>query len=402
MTNEATHYETLGVSIDADQSEIKKAYRELVLAEHPDKVQQNFKHDAPDATAEVKAANALAKIEAITAANEKLKRINGAYSILKNNEKRAEYDRTLPNNPPSNVKQSDTSTNTQSNAKQANFSSTGNNNTSFKPGNKRTNSFTQNNSGSRHDERSRQEYYEQADKKRRKEEAERAYKAFNTANANQSNFSSTQNNNTSFKPENKRSSSFTQTNSGSRTNERSRQQDYEQANKKRRNEEAEKAKQAEKVFKAFDTTHANNKRCAPETPETYKSSKTSAQKNTNPAPDYKTNYIFINKKTPLPQTITTLPTKFYFSNRPLISLYKRFENYFKQSPPDANVKLDHNKSNGPYISVKSDNPVVLEDMVHALQNQAVMLLLIAVLTSGMNNQNNDSQANHPISPGFRH
>lgn len=63
------YYDTLGVSRDASETELKKAYRQLALKYHPDR-------------------NAGGK-----ASEEKFKEINEAYSCLRNSEKRANYDR---------------------------------------------------------------------------------------------------------------------------------------------------------------------------------------------------------------------------------------------------------------------------------------------------------------------
>jgi len=61
-------YEILGVSRNASQEEIRKAYLKLAHKYHPDKTGGD------------------------KAAEEKLKEVNGAYDILKNPEKRAQYD----------------------------------------------------------------------------------------------------------------------------------------------------------------------------------------------------------------------------------------------------------------------------------------------------------------------
>lgn len=67
--SKADYYETLGVSRDASADEMKKAYRKLAVKYHPDK-------NPDDATAEAK-----------------FKEISEAYDVLKDDEKRAAYDR---------------------------------------------------------------------------------------------------------------------------------------------------------------------------------------------------------------------------------------------------------------------------------------------------------------------
>ncbi len=62
-------YDTLGVSRDADDGEIKKAYRKLAMKHHPDR-------NPGDAVAE-----------------QSFKDVNEAYEVLKDGEKRAAYDR---------------------------------------------------------------------------------------------------------------------------------------------------------------------------------------------------------------------------------------------------------------------------------------------------------------------
>lgn len=62
------YYSILGVSKDADETTIKKAYRKLAIKYHPDK----NKGDA--------------------AASEKFKELNEAYAVLSNKEKRSQYD----------------------------------------------------------------------------------------------------------------------------------------------------------------------------------------------------------------------------------------------------------------------------------------------------------------------
>ena len=62
-------YDTLGVRRDADDGEIKKAYRKLAMKYHPDR-------NPGDAVAE-----------------QSFKDVNEAYEVLKDGEKRAAYDR---------------------------------------------------------------------------------------------------------------------------------------------------------------------------------------------------------------------------------------------------------------------------------------------------------------------
>lgn len=67
---EPTYYETLGVAKDASLEEIKKAYRKLVRQYHPD-------------------------VSTDPEAGQKTSAINQAYNVLKDAEKRAEYDAML-------------------------------------------------------------------------------------------------------------------------------------------------------------------------------------------------------------------------------------------------------------------------------------------------------------------
>lgn len=69
MSNKRDYYEVLGVAKNANEAEIKKAYRKLALQYHPDK--------NPDDSA----------------AEEKFKEAAEAYEVLSDNEKRAQYDR---------------------------------------------------------------------------------------------------------------------------------------------------------------------------------------------------------------------------------------------------------------------------------------------------------------------
>ena len=68
MTEEDSYYEILGVSRDASEEEIKKAFKEKALEYHPDR------SDHPDA-------------------EEKFKIISEAYEVLSDEEQRARYDR---------------------------------------------------------------------------------------------------------------------------------------------------------------------------------------------------------------------------------------------------------------------------------------------------------------------
>ena len=67
MSTQRDYYEILGVSKDASESEIKKAYRKLAMTHHPDK------SDDPNA-------------------EETFKEISEAYAVLSDAEKKAQYD----------------------------------------------------------------------------------------------------------------------------------------------------------------------------------------------------------------------------------------------------------------------------------------------------------------------
>ncbi len=66
------YYKILGIDRDADQAEVKKAYRKLARKYHPD-------------------------VSKVTNAEEKFKEVNEAYEALKDPEKRAAYDRVGSN-----------------------------------------------------------------------------------------------------------------------------------------------------------------------------------------------------------------------------------------------------------------------------------------------------------------
>jgi molecular chaperone DnaJ len=69
MSQKRDYYEILGISKNADEAEIKKAYRKMALKYHPDKNQGDSE------------------------AEEKFKEAAEAYEVLSNSEKRAQFDR---------------------------------------------------------------------------------------------------------------------------------------------------------------------------------------------------------------------------------------------------------------------------------------------------------------------
>ena len=73
MADKRDYYDVLGVSKNATQDELKKAYRKLSMAYHPDR--QIGKSDAEKKAAE-----------------EKFKAVGEAYSVLSDKDKRAQYD----------------------------------------------------------------------------------------------------------------------------------------------------------------------------------------------------------------------------------------------------------------------------------------------------------------------
>jgi len=70
------YYQALGINIDADQGEIKKAFRRLALCHHPDRNPKNQKE-----------------------AEEKFKEINEAYEVLGDEYKRRQYDYLIASRP---------------------------------------------------------------------------------------------------------------------------------------------------------------------------------------------------------------------------------------------------------------------------------------------------------------
>ncbi|MDK2939005.1 MAG: molecular chaperone DnaJ, partial [Methanolobus sp.] len=68
MSTQRDYYEILGLSKDATESEIKKAYRKLAMKYHPDKNKEE-------------------------GAEETFKEISEAYAVLSDAEKREQYDR---------------------------------------------------------------------------------------------------------------------------------------------------------------------------------------------------------------------------------------------------------------------------------------------------------------------
>ena len=69
MSRKATYYDVLGVSRDASEGDIKKAYRKLAMEHHPDRNNGD------------------------KAAEERFKELTEAYEVLRDPDKRAAYDR---------------------------------------------------------------------------------------------------------------------------------------------------------------------------------------------------------------------------------------------------------------------------------------------------------------------
>ena len=70
-----THYETLGINADADENEIKKAYRSLSFKHHPDRCQDQN-------------------------SGEIMQKLNEAYEVLRDPQKRQQYNAELRGVPP--------------------------------------------------------------------------------------------------------------------------------------------------------------------------------------------------------------------------------------------------------------------------------------------------------------
>ena len=76
------YYKVLGIPKGSDIEEIKKAYKKLVLENHPDRVQNKYKHLSESE-----------KQSKIKTAQEKMQKINEAYDVLKDPQKKSNYDR---------------------------------------------------------------------------------------------------------------------------------------------------------------------------------------------------------------------------------------------------------------------------------------------------------------------
>jgi curved DNA-binding protein CbpA len=93
FTPKNDYYKILGVSKDADENEIKKAYRQKMRENHPDKVKQQLKKEGKAELSEEEIETRVAEI-------------NNAYEILSDAEKRDNYDRHGEDpNDPENVQQ---------------------------------------------------------------------------------------------------------------------------------------------------------------------------------------------------------------------------------------------------------------------------------------------------------
>ena len=80
-----TYYQVLSVSSSATEKEIKSAYRKMALKYHPDRKAAELN----------KLTDEDLKREVETLYEDKLKSVNGAYDVLKDPQKRAEYDQFM-------------------------------------------------------------------------------------------------------------------------------------------------------------------------------------------------------------------------------------------------------------------------------------------------------------------
>ncbi len=100
------YYKVLGIEKNADEAEIKKAYRKLALAEHPDKVLDKFNKETDKRKDEMVARGEteekikemlqqrdIERIEAEKEATKKFQGIGEAYEVLMDKEKRELHDK---------------------------------------------------------------------------------------------------------------------------------------------------------------------------------------------------------------------------------------------------------------------------------------------------------------------
>lgn len=95
MTTGKTHYDVLGVRMDASNDAIKRAYRDLIRRYHPD--QFVAEHSRLKADGNVSALHALER--EIEAAHKRTQSINSAYAVLSDPTARTRYDQTLKPKP---------------------------------------------------------------------------------------------------------------------------------------------------------------------------------------------------------------------------------------------------------------------------------------------------------------